>query len=288
MNWFKRKKQSDSDVAVATIGTKYPDVVEQIHHEFETSGDLLLAEAQAMLDKKLECDIDKAERLTKLGFTGTSESKAYTQLVQSKENAQKTAEMVLMYKRKYINNKFITEEQVKNICTKYNLVCGSLDRYKGFVPDKNLKELESFLKKNKMPRIATVTPYDTEDTEAFDIYMDDYVRKGNDWYVVFTHKSTGEHAFQQEASMEDGINYYGGAFKEGKKGRISGRIVVKTIQICAPLKDMDTEGMELKGYKLEKHIPDPVILQPVMGGYLIITAWGDEASDPEVVNEIMN
>jgi len=54
---------------------------------------------------------------------------------------------------------------------------------------------------------------------------------------------------------------------------------------------MDISGLELKeGYKLERkiEIPDPVVLQPVKGGYLILTAWGDEASDPLVMNEINN
>jgi len=30
---------------------------------------------------------------------------------------------------------------------------------------------------------------------------------------------------------------------------------------------------------------DPVVLQPVTGGNLIICAWGPEASDPLIVNE---
>ena len=51
---------------------------------------------------------------------------------------------------------------------------------------------------------------------------------------------------------------------------------------------MDTTGMKLYGHLLRKHIPDPVVLQPVKGGYLIITAWGDEASDEIVVNQKMN
>ena len=33
---------------------------------------------------------------------------------------------------------------------------------------------------------------------------------------------------------------------------------------------------------------DPVVLQRVVGGYLILSAWGPEASDPIVVNEINN
>ena len=41
------------------------------------------------------------------------------------------------------------------------------------------------------------------------------------------------------------------------------------------------------GYKIQ-NIPDPVVLQPVCGGYLIVCAWGDEASDEIVVNQQMN
>ena len=60
------------------------------------------------------------------------------------------------------------------------------------------------------------------------------------------------------------------------------------LQICAPIADMDTSGMRLAdGYKLEI-IPDPVVLQPVKAGYLIVTAWGDEASDEMTVNSNHN
>lgn len=66
----------------------------------------------------------------------------------------------------------------------------------------------------------------------------------------------------------------------------------KSLQICAPVKDMDMTKISLEDeYKMKKvykDIPDPVVLQPVKGGYLILTAWGDEASDPIVVNEINN
>ena len=58
--------------------------------------------------------------------------------------------------------------------------------------------------------------------------------------------------------------------------------------ICAPLKDMEIpQGKEVRGYKIQ-NIPDPVVLQPVKGGYLIVCAWGDEASDEIVVNQINN
>ena len=35
-------------------------------------------------------------------------------------------------------------------------------------------------------------------------------------------------------------------------------------------------------------LDDPIVLYPALDGYLIVTAWGDEASDPEVINERQN
>ena len=51
---------------------------------------------------------------------------------------------------------------------------------------------------------------------------------------------------------------------------------------------MDTKDHTLRGIHLVKHYPDPVVLQPVNEGYLIVCAWGDEASDELVVNSINN
>lgn len=57
-------------------------------------------------------------------------------------------------------------------------------------------------------------------------------------------------------------------------------------KICAPEKDFDTRFMVKKdGYKLEY---DPIVLQPVKGGYLCVTKWGIEASDEIVTNPISN
>ncbi len=33
---------------------------------------------------------------------------------------------------------------------------------------------------------------------------------------------------------------------------------------------------------------DPIVLAKVQGGYLVVTAWGDEASDPDVVQPRRN
>ena len=65
------------------------------------------------------------------------------------------------------------------------------------------------------------------------------------------------------------------------------------LEIAAPAKDFNLSEAEIKNFKITKvHIPDPVVLQPVFFKgekyYLIVTAWGQEASDELVVNHKMN
>jgi hypothetical protein len=56
--------------------------------------------------------------------------------------------------------------------------------------------------------------------------------------------------------------------------------------ICAPTSDMkiDSEKHTLKGAFISE-IPDPIVLHYLPEGYLIVTKWGLEASDPLLVNE---
>lgn len=63
------------------------------------------------------------------------------------------------------------------------------------------------------------------------------------------------------------------------------------LKICAPEKDMDIPSTHTKtgNFIIEKiYVPDPVVLQPVKGGFIIVAAWGDEASDDLVINPINN
>ena len=60
--------------------------------------------------------------------------------------------------------------------------------------------------------------------------------------------------------------------------------------IAAPTKDFNINPSQtVRNYQIEdKPVPDPVVLAPVQGGFLIVCAWGEEASDPIVTNDINN
>lgn len=259
-----------------TSSNSYPIEVLEIHHEFETASIRLLKEANEIINSRPVINKSKLDALKSLGFIQTKEVVESSEILYKTELSKETIDLVNYYQRNYPFNKFIIEEQVKAICHKYNLVCGDVTRFKGFVPEKNLNEIVNFKLKED-----DVIEYVVKGTKGeFYVSKEDitpstlnYLNHRSDSYVEY---SNGE------------INVKGGDKKFGKYAKVFRES--PPLKICAPVKDMDISGLELEGgYKLiKKHIPDPVVLQPVRGGYLILTAWGDEASDPLVVNQINN
>lgn len=287
LNWLKNKKQHLLDVEVkeSVINTihnpnNYPKEVLEIHHEFSIAAERLLIEAKSAIDKAATKDVEKVERLEKLGFKQANQVSELKPIIKKAEVSKEQIELLKYYQFNYPNNKFITEEQVKAICYKWNLVCGDVDRYKGFVPEKNLVEIEKFSLKDTDKNIMPV--YDRNDNIVGYVAPSDFTEEYNYNYCK-THGSMYV-SFKGNAI----VNVRGGEEKFGEFARV--RNEISKLKICAPIKDMDMTGMTIEdGYNIKKiHIPDPVVLQPVKGGYLIITAWGDEASDENVVNQKMN
>lgn len=283
-NFFKQVKKSVSN------SFQYPEVVVKIHNEFNTAGEKLLAEATEVIAKANSPVIDKAKRLSSLGFSQAQQVQESADIIKKAEISKETAELVQKYQVMYPNNKFITEDQVKEICFKYNLVCGDVKRFKGFVPEKNLKQIEDFKSRYDINKQLQVIHWSLGKVDV--ISMSDYSESKNNGYISYRHIKTGNHCFQQNINKHDGINFYGSYVDRNGKYHddTSYRFEVIGLQICAPIKDMDMTGMTIEdGYKIKKiYIPDPVVLQPVKGGYIIVTAWGNEASDENVINQNHN
>lgn len=256
---FKLFSKKNNPVTAALVSKpntaqmRYPKEVESIHNEFFTAGDSILQEASCLLKELEEKDLAKGRRLAALGFGKTREAVVAIETENKLTTTKEIADLVIHYRVNYPNNKFITEEQVKQICEKYGLVCGETTMYKGFVPENKLSIIEGF-KINK------------KDGSIFYKYGNT-LKTLQQWYEGGNSKSF----------VDDNVKTQCEIYTE-----------IESLKICAPLKDMEIpNGKELKGYKIQS-IPDPVVLQPVKGGYLIVCAWGDEASDEIVVNEINN
>lgn len=236
--------------SVATITA----TIEKIHNEFDSASERLLKEAKDIIARNK--DADKGNRLLALGFQSAAP------VAQSRENCEKETLSLKIeyYQMWYPNNKFITEDAVKSICEKYGLMFGDAHYYKGDVPEKNLAEMESFKLRD-------------EDKERRTNIGDYYQRS------LMLSQMNAQRGLLERAPLSTP------SYREQPK-ELREYVVQRPFKICAPEKDFDTKYTTVKdGYKLEY---DPIVLQPVDMGYLIVTKWGLEANDPIVINEKKN
>ena len=285
---FSLFKKSESVVA-GQRATNYPTVVNEIHNEFMCAGEKILQEANAILQEAQTKSIEKGKRLAAIGFSNTPEAMQAIDTEMKIIMTKEIAGLVEYYSINYPNNKFITEEMVKSICEKYGLVCGEVSAYKGFVPENKLSLIENFKIKNDNDFIGGVLTGSNVGYNKYDVYLGVVAKKEITGFwresicqkngsATFTpNNDTSEHFSKR-------INSY---FNQFTHLTVSGQNST-TLKICAPLKDMEVGDRQMVvGYKIQD-IPDPVVLRPVMGGYLIVCAWGNESSDEIVVNQKMN
>lgn len=247
-------------------------IIEKIHNEFDTAGDKLLAEANEVLNGNY--DIQKGERLQRLGFTNSRAAVDADTVKKMKVEKKKQAETVEYFRTFYPNNKFITEELVKKICEKYNLVFGAINHYKGDVPEKNITEMENFkLREEDKDDCFDYEDYDYHRLETMSSMpaLQNLERRINERQFMY------ERAMMR---MQTQFPVY--------KATPNGKKTQQGFKICAPETDFDMTYMIRSGHKIELHIPDPIVLQPVKNGYLIVSKWGLEAEDADLTNEKMN
>lgn len=159
--------------------------------------------------------------------------------------AKNVMERVRYYKQNYPLQKFISEEQVKDICEKYKLFLCNARYFIAEIPEKNQKEIVDFRVIRKDVR------------EIWD----------------------GSLSFS-------GGGFIGTSCKPTPPNE-NERILGKGLHVIAPEDNFHSSaGFEKIGHKLIDN--DPIVLQPVEHGYLIISSWGLEAGDPTIVNPINN
>jgi len=242
---------------------KDPNVlIAEIHNEFDTSTERLLKEAKEIISKSDKSEIDKSQRLKNLGFKSSKFVTETNEKIKEEKESKELADSILYFQQWYPNNKFITEKEVAKVCAKYKLIFAEVRYYKGDVPEKNITEIENFILREE--DMLTKSNYD------------DYIEP------------------HRRMQMFGGLAQ---AFGDRQRPRYTPppppteyktRSVKPELKICAPEKDFDTRYMTIsEGYKLV-NIPDPIVLQPVKGGYLIISKWGLESEDENLVNEKMN
>jgi|ERR1700722_2332909 len=251
------------------------ETIEQIHNEFNHAGEKLLHEAKEILKGIQLGNVERVELLKRHGFNNTVEVDKHDTAMNIKQKKESLATALYELSVAYPIYKFITPDEALKICEKYNLVIGEVSRYKGFVPHKNLLQIDKFFEKeNELNVIYTKS----------DSFSSNQMISKQDYEIGKSRERQMSEYYSRSSNI--GLSGLAGHYREWYN---TGRT---TLEICAPLKDMDRKNSKLIGRMLKTEIPDPVVLAPFnykgINLKCIVTAWGDEASDEIVVNEINN
>lgn len=270
------------------------ELIEEIHQSFLNEVDNILAEAKIIKSTESKYDglLEKAKQLKQLGFTQSlecttaeAESKRIEAIMKENLDKKEIADAVEYFNIHYPNNKFITEQSVIKICNKYGLIYGPINIYIGTVPTKNMNEIANFKAKQEDLIMGT-----TDWQNKF--------KKSNSYYNI---KQLAEKEAEERKRIIGDIHspdYW------SRRHLISGnnyryqveleRYKPAPLEIAAPAKDFNLDGYTVvKGVRIVKvDFKDPIVLHPVefkgKKHYLIVTAWGKEASDELVVNQKFN
>lgn len=274
IDFFKKT----NEVATPSKSVTDKELVAEIHETFFTEVDRLLEEARVMKPTEtIKGDlIEKRSRLISLGFNQTKEVREaesevlrLNEIEYENERRASLVEAINYFSSKYPNYKFITEKSVKAICDKYGLVYGPVSKYRGMVPDVNLKHIENF-------KIDDTDKCYESYYEAISIYG----------------MSSDRYGYYATSSLDD-MNKMSESREHSPTPLVTHHLNNMPLEIAAPATDFDFSRSEIKDLRvIDKPMPDPVVLQPVYFSgnkhYLIVTAWGPEADDVDVINEKMN
>jgi len=283
------------------------ELVLEIHEAFYSAEERLLQEAKDLLSNPRLDKALYAERLNKLGFGVAKPVKEAIDMAEAHQRAGNTISSIEYWRIHYPNNKFITEAEVKKICEKYGLLLGDAANYTGDIPEKNLVEIEKFnLRKEDW----------TEKPLAYGFSSFFFDETGVNWFGNGSAGPYGSKVRRTEAlsSYFERVNL--GIGNSGSIGASIGMLPLinglypvppsyqigydpyskptspaketeqAAFKICAPKQDFNTSGfVVMDGFRL---VYDPVVLQPVKNGFLIVTAWGIEATDELVINHNQN
>ena len=232
-------------------GLTEQQIVEQIHNEFFTEVDRLLEYCgiQKSMTTEEEIAVDKSNRLSDLGF--------YNSLAHEKAEpvrqalAEDLGKNQLKEAIEYFSNKYPQYKFITEDSVKK--ICDKYNLYYGKVS----KYIGDVPEKN----LIEIENFKVDDKDMYfierSLYGSQYIRSYNE--------------------------YKGNWWKLDREGFV----------IAAPITDFKLDkNTTITDRKISFTVPDPIVLQPVIYKkktyYLVVTAWGAEASDELVVNQKMN
>jgi hypothetical protein len=245
--------------------------VEKIHAE--------VGQASAVLLQDAPYDAFQVESLNRLGFTQAETVRDFNDHKAHHGHA-------VYYSQKYPQYKFITEHQLAKVETKYKLRTAGLGEYKGNVPERNLHHILQFT------------------ADSVDIAYDGHrgVEYGGSFFSVPNdhywperrpsrrRDSRGPNGYRIYETYMDEARYLNNDDYDATRSSVATQTNQKLS--FAEIVNRMPSACQITADEALFTIPDPeldpIVTLAVLGGYLVVTAWGAEASDPDVVNHRNN
>lgn len=117
--------------------------VADIHNAVDNIGEIMLAEANKILQDATEEEIQEYLALDKMGFNSLGKIDKFKIANEIKTEVEESLSLSGYYEEKY-GKKFITAKMLAIICKKYSLIFSEAKRYTGTIPTFARKEILSF------------------------------------------------------------------------------------------------------------------------------------------------
>ena len=248
----------------------------EILADFAGNADAILRQANTILaataDTAAEAQAERMKAMANLGFGAAKTVNTILREHQSAISNHNRAEAIACYAHDYPFNRYLDFITVDNLCKKYSLVCAQASWFEADISEHCITEILNFRIKFK-------------DTFAG--------RNYHDWLNNTSHNGERESSLIWEKLGNFGkasiIRQYEQWERENKN--LDERIAGVDLRIAAPFEMFNAGhfrgGRPAPGIYTAP-VDDPIVLQPVQYGYLIVAAWGAEGSDANVVNPNKN
>lgn len=291
-------------------------LIAEIHAEFDSAQDRLLEQANKILLKPIDFGISAVEsigeRLAKVGFTNTPTVKKAEKIKQRKGaeikkvvETREQAELIQYYQTNYPFLKFLTEAELDRICKKYNLIYAPSDAYIEEVPEKNLRDIEtaqslSIQDKTTCEIELVYSEYDKAEANKFMKMLGKtntiFTQSEIDQLFAKCHNQPVKDWTEKAESTvwlfcvwENMGRPMSSSCYNYKSVKITER---SGIFIAAPKSHFNLNGLVKSGLGLfrifETKVKDPIVFRYVRGGIQVLTKWGLEANDPDLVVPKLN
>ena len=235
---------------------------------------------------KKQASIESIEKRFQLGFALPQKEKEIQDNTKKQINVLKEElndlyeesslrEKIQKLRFSYPHLKFILRKDAEEICEKYNLTLSYSNFYIGEIPEKNLKEIESFVFPKESLFFQTQNKLLWVGDERIPIHERDRFQNSKFFVPI-------EEPYITRGLIENDYNKSWEKIFEIEKNTHRSTHFKKIFIMIAPSKDFLYTKQDL-----DKAIPpDPIVLYPVQDKdiFVIVSKWGEESSDERLVN----